>query len=136
LQREAGWKDNLVFSEYFHRGNGAGLGAAHQTEWTGVIAGIIYHSAAASPAVGIPGHRTGRGLLERHRSRLRHDHAAPGARVLGEAAALGGTAAPSKHPRAQAQIGDLRTGLGDRAGHLGPRTPCLGRRSPATKRKM
>ena len=33
--------DNLLFSEYFHGDNGAGLGASHQTGWTGVIADII-----------------------------------------------------------------------------------------------
>jgi len=41
LQHDPEWKDNLVFSEYFHGDNGAGLGASHQTGWTGVIADII-----------------------------------------------------------------------------------------------
>jgi hypothetical protein len=41
LQLDPAWKDNLVFSEYFHGDNGAGLGAAHQTGWTGVIADVI-----------------------------------------------------------------------------------------------
>ncbi len=41
LQRDPAWKDNLVFSEYFHGDNGAGLGASHQTGWTGLIADII-----------------------------------------------------------------------------------------------
>ena len=41
LQHDPRWKDNLVFSEYFHGDNGAGLGAAHQTGWTGLIADII-----------------------------------------------------------------------------------------------
>jgi len=48
LQREAGWKDNLVFSEYFYGGSVAGLGAAHRTEprtrRNGLIAGIIRRS--------------------------------------------------------------------------------------------
>jgi hypothetical protein len=35
------WKDNLVFNEYFHGDDGAGLGASHQTGWTGVIADLI-----------------------------------------------------------------------------------------------
>ena len=30
-----------MFSEYFHGDNGAGLGAAHQTGWTGVVADLI-----------------------------------------------------------------------------------------------
>jgi hypothetical protein len=35
------WKDLLVFNEYFHGDNGAGLGASHQTGWTGLVARII-----------------------------------------------------------------------------------------------
>jgi hypothetical protein len=31
----------LLFYEYFHGDNGAGIGASHQTGWTGVIAGLI-----------------------------------------------------------------------------------------------
>ena len=30
-----------MFSEYFHGDNGAGLGAAHQTGWTGIVADMI-----------------------------------------------------------------------------------------------
>jgi hypothetical protein len=41
LQRDPAWKDNLVFNEYFHGDNAAGLGASHQTGWTGVIADVI-----------------------------------------------------------------------------------------------
>jgi hypothetical protein len=41
LQRDPAWKDNLVFSEYFHGDNGAGLGASHQTGWTALIADVI-----------------------------------------------------------------------------------------------
>jgi hypothetical protein len=35
------WRDDLLFYEYFHGNNGAGLGASHQTGWTGVIAKLI-----------------------------------------------------------------------------------------------
>ena len=41
LQTDPAWKDNLVFNEYFHGDNGAGLGASHQTGWTGVVADAI-----------------------------------------------------------------------------------------------
>jgi hypothetical protein len=41
LQRDPAWKDNIVFNEYFHGDNGAGLGATHQTGWTGVVADLI-----------------------------------------------------------------------------------------------
>ena len=38
MQRDPHWKDNLLFNEYFHGDNGAGLGASHQTGWTGLVA--------------------------------------------------------------------------------------------------
>jgi len=38
FQEDPNWKDCLQFFEYFHGDNGAGLGANHQTGWTGVIA--------------------------------------------------------------------------------------------------
>jgi hypothetical protein len=41
LRDDPAWRDNLMFSEYFHGDNGAGLGASHQTGWTGLIADII-----------------------------------------------------------------------------------------------
>ena len=41
FQRDAYWRDNLLFYEYFHGDNGAGIGASHQTGWTGVIANLI-----------------------------------------------------------------------------------------------
>jgi hypothetical protein len=41
LQQDPAWKDNLMFSEYFHGDNGAGLGASHQTGWTGLVADVI-----------------------------------------------------------------------------------------------
>jgi hypothetical protein len=41
FQRDPHWRDHLLFYEYFHGDNGAGLGASHQTGWTGVVAGLI-----------------------------------------------------------------------------------------------
>ncbi len=35
------WRDNIPFYEYFHGDTGAGLGANHQTGWTGLIAKLI-----------------------------------------------------------------------------------------------
>lgn len=35
------WRDNLLFYEYFHGDNGAGLGASHQTGWTALVASLI-----------------------------------------------------------------------------------------------
>ena len=52
LQQDPAWKDNLVFNEYFHGDNGAGLGASHQTGWTGVIADVIRRRYGAVREVG------------------------------------------------------------------------------------
>jgi hypothetical protein len=41
FQSDARWRDHLLFYEYFHGDNGAGLGASHQTGWTGVIARLM-----------------------------------------------------------------------------------------------
>ena len=41
FQTDPLWKDNILFYEYFHGDNGAGLGASHQTGWTGVVAKLI-----------------------------------------------------------------------------------------------
>jgi len=41
FQTDPHWKDYLLFYEYFHGDNGAGLGASHQTGWTGLVAAGI-----------------------------------------------------------------------------------------------
>jgi len=41
FQTDPHWKDYVLFYEYFHGDNGAGLGASHQTGWTGCIAKLI-----------------------------------------------------------------------------------------------
>jgi hypothetical protein len=41
FQTDPQWRDYILFYEYFHGDNGAGLGASHQTGWTGVVAKLI-----------------------------------------------------------------------------------------------
>ena len=41
FQADPNWKDYVLFYEYFHGDNGAGLGAGHQTGWTGLVAKLI-----------------------------------------------------------------------------------------------
>jgi hypothetical protein len=41
FQKDPFWRDYILFYEYFHGDNGAGLGASHQTGWTGVIARLM-----------------------------------------------------------------------------------------------
>jgi hypothetical protein len=43
FQTDPNWKDYILFYEYFHGDNGAGLGASHQTGWTGLVASLIQH---------------------------------------------------------------------------------------------
>ncbi len=41
FQSDPFWRDNIYFFEYFHGDNGAGLGASHQTGWSGLVAKLI-----------------------------------------------------------------------------------------------
>jgi hypothetical protein len=41
FQKDPYWQDLILFNEYFHGDNGAGLGAGHQTGWTGLVAKLI-----------------------------------------------------------------------------------------------
>jgi hypothetical protein len=41
FQTDPQWKDYVLFYEYFHGDNGAGLGASHQTGWTGLVAMLM-----------------------------------------------------------------------------------------------
>jgi hypothetical protein len=43
------WRDNLLFYEYFNGDNGAGIGASHQTGWTGLIPSLLHYFATISP---------------------------------------------------------------------------------------
>jgi len=52
MQTDPAWKDNLIFSEYFHGDNGAAIGAFHQTGWTGVIADLVRRRHGVVPASG------------------------------------------------------------------------------------
>ena len=40
FQSDPHWRDHILFYEYFHGDNGAGLGASHQTGWTGLVANV------------------------------------------------------------------------------------------------
>lgn len=49
FQDDPNWRDLILFHEYFHGDNGAGLGASHQTGWTGIVARMM-HLFATVPA--------------------------------------------------------------------------------------
>jgi hypothetical protein len=60
FQEDPHWRDLILFHEYFHGDNGAGLGASHQTGWTGLIA----------PLLDIFGRLDAKRLLEAERERV------------------------------------------------------------------
>ncbi len=49
FQSDSGWHDPLPFHEYFHGDTGRGLGASHQTGWTGLVADLILGPAGGEP---------------------------------------------------------------------------------------
>lgn len=53
FQSDPHWQNHILFYEYFHADNGAGLGASHQTGWTGLVAKLIelYGSLDATSAL-------------------------------------------------------------------------------------
>jgi hypothetical protein len=61
FQNDPHWRDLILFYEYFHGDNGAGLGASHQTGWTGLIA----------PLLDVFARTDARGMLELDREHLR-----------------------------------------------------------------
>ena len=48
MQTDPHWRDHLLFYEYFHGDNGAGIGASHQTGWTAVVANLLDLQAEAT----------------------------------------------------------------------------------------
>jgi hypothetical protein len=49
FQEDPHWRDLILFYEYFHGDNGAGLGASHQTGWTGIVARLMHLFATTTP---------------------------------------------------------------------------------------
>ena len=55
FQCDPNWRDHLLFYEYFHGDNGAGIGASHQSGWSGLVVNLTHFFATTTPE----------GLLER-----------------------------------------------------------------------
>ena len=51
FQTDPHWRDHILFYEYFHGDNGAGIGASHQTGWTGGIARLIQVNGALTEQI-------------------------------------------------------------------------------------
>ena len=62
FQEDPHWRDLLLFHEYFHGDNGAGLGASHQTGWTGLaaITAALFHAVSAEDFLALGRHAIGR----------------------------------------------------------------------------
>jgi hypothetical protein len=90
FQDDPNWRDHILFYEYFHGDNGAGLGASHQTGWTGLVALFIrlFGEATAS------------------------DWLATGGTLGARVGAIGSRHAPAQHPGALLADGG-HTGHGD-----------------------
>jgi hypothetical protein len=85
FQDDPHWRDLLLFHEYFHGDNGAGIGASHQTGWTGAVARLIQLLGSTSPA----------GMLHGPPLPLAHAYQPPGA---SPAAAASGPAGDGARP--------------------------------------
>jgi hypothetical protein len=55
LRHDPHWRDLLLFHEYFHGDSGQGLGAAHQTGWTALVATLIAERARPVMRAPVPG---------------------------------------------------------------------------------
>ena len=51
FQTDPNWRDLILFYEYFHGDNGAGIGASHQTGWTGIVTWLLLSAALLDPKV-------------------------------------------------------------------------------------
>ena len=54
FQTDPEWRDLLLFHEYFHGDTGAGIGASHQTGWTGIVADLICRGGVLDTRRSIP----------------------------------------------------------------------------------
>jgi hypothetical protein len=60
FQNDPNWRDHILFYEYFHGDNGAGIGASHQTGWTGTIATLIQMIGSMTPETLLSGQVMGK----------------------------------------------------------------------------
>jgi hypothetical protein len=49
FQEDPNWRDLILFYEYFHGDNGAGIGASHQTGWTGIVTWLLMSTVVLTP---------------------------------------------------------------------------------------
>jgi hypothetical protein len=71
FQSDPHWRDHILFYEYFHGDNGAGLGASHQTGWTAVVAKLIQIFGVLDAKTVLEAGKTAASLLERRNGEVR-----------------------------------------------------------------
>jgi hypothetical protein len=67
FQSDPAWRDLVPFHEYFHGDNGRGVGASHQTGWTGVVAKLLEQTASNHAPAPSPAASDRRGVLASQR---------------------------------------------------------------------
>jgi hypothetical protein len=63
FQTDPEWRDHIPFYEYFHGDNGAGIGASHQTGWTGLVAKLLQLFGTITPQTVLSQGARGAGAL-------------------------------------------------------------------------
>ena len=81
FQNDPNWRDYILFFEYFHGDNGAGLGASHQTGWTGLVAKTIQLYGLLDSRADAGGRQVDR-VQEGRLAKARHDSVAQISRHL------------------------------------------------------
>jgi hypothetical protein len=71
FQTDPHWRDHILFYEYFHGDNGAGIGASHQTGWTGLVAKLLqlYADVSSESVLAAGRHVTARSAAHLHPER-------------------------------------------------------------------
>ncbi len=70
FQTDPHWRDLILFYEYIHGDNGAGIGASHQTGWTGLVARLIQMLGYLDSNVLLEGGRSAAILYRGHTERI------------------------------------------------------------------
>jgi hypothetical protein len=75
FQTDPHWRDFILFYEYFHGDNGAGIGASHQTGWTGLVAQLIHQ--AGESAANLHTRKSGMDTAKTSTGEATHDEVQP-----------------------------------------------------------
>ena len=126
FQTDPHWRDLVLFHEYFHGDSGAGVGASHQTGWTGVVTKLMQQSGEShtrkKPSPNVPS----RGRCLRRIRQLTSPHRAIKVSARRRTGHVGAAVPACPAERSFARFGELRSP--PRRGRPGLRGSCFGRR--------